>query len=71
MLCEDGDAEQFLRGVDLQGRIFDFALNLVSEFEDKEFAGATYSPDGDILFVNIQTPGITFAIRGPWDHGSI
>ena len=23
-------------------------------------------PDGEVLFVNIQYPGITFAIRGPW-----
>jgi uncharacterized protein len=31
-----------------------------------EWAGATSSPDGKWLFVNIQTPGITFAITGPW-----
>ena len=23
-------------------------------------------PDGSVLFVNVQTPGITFAITGPW-----
>ena len=33
----------------------------------EEFAGATFSPDGDTLFVNIQaSQGITFAIWGPW-----
>ncbi len=26
----------------------------------------TYSPDGNWMFVNIQVPGITFAITGPW-----
>jgi hypothetical protein len=31
-----------------------------------EWAGATFSPDGKWLFVSIQTPGITFAITGPW-----
>jgi secreted PhoX family phosphatase len=31
-----------------------------------EWAGACFSPDGDWLFVNIQTPGITFAITGSW-----
>jgi secreted PhoX family phosphatase len=31
-----------------------------------EWAGATFSPDGKWLFVNIQTPGMTFAITGPW-----
>lgn len=31
-----------------------------------EFAGATFSPDGTWLFVNIQVPGITCAITGDW-----
>ncbi|HEY7668665.1 MAG TPA: alkaline phosphatase PhoX, partial [Actinomycetota bacterium] len=31
-----------------------------------EFAGPTFSPDGRWLFVNIQVPGITCAITGPW-----
>ena len=31
-----------------------------------EFAGPTFSPDGKFLFVNIQVPGITCAITGPW-----
>ena len=31
-----------------------------------EWAGACFSPDGEWLFVNNQTPGITFAITGPW-----
>ena len=71
LLCEDGSDEQYLRGVDFEGRIFDFALNLISENQDKEFAGATYSPDGSVLFVNIQTPGVSFAIRGPWERGTL
>ena len=36
-----------------------------------EWAGACYSPDGKWLFVNIQTPGITFAIKGPWGKGPL
>jgi hypothetical protein len=36
-----------------------------------EWAGATYSPDGRWLFVNIQSPGITFAITGPWKAGAL
>ena len=33
----------------------------------EEFAGATFSPSGDTLFVNIQASlGVTFAIWGPW-----
>lgn len=31
-----------------------------------EMAGPCFSPDGKILFVNVQEPGHTFAIRGPW-----
>ena len=37
------------------------------DYRRSEFAGATFSPDGTTLFVNIQTPGITFAITGPWN----
>ena len=34
-----------------------------------EFAGSTFSPDGDTLFVNIQaSAGMTFAIWGPWER---
>ena len=71
MICEDGDREQFIRGLTRQGNIFDFARNIVPQFETYEFAGATFSPDGKTLFVNIQTPGITFAIWGPWDKGAL
>ena len=38
-----------------------------ADYRNSEWAGATFSPDGSTLFVNIQTPGITFAITGPWD----
>ena len=31
-----------------------------------EFAGSCFSPDGSVLFVNMQGPGLTLAIRGPW-----
>ena len=75
VLCEDNVNDNFLRGLTHNGRLFDIALNrLVSStgtprFND-EFAGATFSPDGHTLFVNIQASrGMTFAIWGPW--GSI
>jgi uncharacterized protein len=32
-----------------------------------EFAGPCFSPDGQLLFVNIQVPGITCAITGDWE----
>jgi uncharacterized protein len=63
LLCEDGpdDRAQFVRGVTPEGRLYTLAGNSYSEF-----AGACFSPDGGTLFVNAQTPGITFAVTGPW-----
>jgi secreted PhoX family phosphatase len=53
----------------------DLTLTPVNTFNQhyrgSEFAGACYSPDGKWLFVNIQSPGITFAITGPWGSGGI
>jgi secreted PhoX family phosphatase len=40
-------------------------------FGDNEFAGATFSSNGTWMFVNVQTPGITFAITGPWNKGTL
>jgi secreted PhoX family phosphatase len=62
--CTDGEDEQFLVGITDDGDTFAFAQNPVG---DDEFAGATFSPDGETLFVNIQgSPARTFAISGPW-----
>lgn len=36
------------------------------DYASSEWAGACFSPDGGTLFVNIQTPGVTFAITGDW-----
>jgi hypothetical protein len=38
-------------------------------FSGQEWAGPTFAPDGKTLFVNIQTPGLTFAITGPFGRG--
>jgi secreted PhoX family phosphatase len=67
-----------LVGLTLDGRVFTFAQNNIvlstdynarvraGDYRRKEWAGACYSPDGKWLFVNIQKPGVTFAITGPW-----
>lgn len=76
VLCEDGNGIQFLRGLTPDGRIFDFAKNLLNR---TEFAGACFSPDGRTLFVNIMgstldagtEKGVTLAIRGPWEDGAL
>lgn len=41
------------------------------DYRSREFCGACFDPAGEILFVNIQTPGITFAITGPWERGPL
>ncbi|MDP8963139.1 MAG: PhoX family protein [Cyanobacteriota bacterium] len=62
-LCEDGPNTQFVVGVNPGGQLYQFARNALN---DSEFAGACFSPSGQTMFVNIQSPGITFAIWGPW-----
>jgi secreted PhoX family phosphatase len=76
------DAERLL-GLTLTGKVFTFAKNNVNltgspngvipagDYRQPEWAGACYSPDGRWLFVNIQTPWITFAITGPWHKGPL
>jgi secreted PhoX family phosphatase len=64
LACTDGEHAQYLVGINDGGEVFPFGLNVLG---DSEFAGATFSPDGATLFVNIQgPPGITLAIWGPW-----
>lgn len=70
ILCEDSSAGNMLRALTRDGLIFDFALNAVSGGVD-EFAGATFSPDTQVLYANMQANGITFAIWGPWQRGLI
>jgi secreted PhoX family phosphatase len=75
VLCEDGTGDNYLRGLTRGGQIFDIALNRLTRNTGgaprfgEEFAGATFSPDGETLFVNIQaSQGISFAIWGPWQQ---
>jgi len=64
ILCEDGGGKQYLDVITPDGRIFKLAKNAKST---GEFAGATFSPDGSTLFVNMQHDGLTLAITGPWN----
>ena len=76
VLCEDGAGTCHLHGLSPEGEIFPFARNV---FNQREFAGACFSPDGQVLFVNIQggtggrpnDVGMTFAIWGPWEKGAL
>lgn len=80
-LCEDGTVRPCIHSLTRDGRIVRFARNnallageyngITGDFTTSEFAGATYSPDGQWLFVNMQRPGITLAITGPWVDGGL
>jgi len=41
------------------------------DYRGFEFCGGTFDPSGRTFYVNIQTPGITFAITGPWARGNL
>lgn len=71
VLCEDGGADNYLRGLTRRGEIFDFSrLEPVAGDSGAEFAGSTFGPGGHTLYVNVQSSkGLTFAIWGPWHKG--
>ena len=81
VLCEDGTANPCVHGLTQDGHITRFARNnvvlagernaLAGDYRASEFAGAAFSPDGRWLFVNVQNPGITMAITGPWERGPL
>lgn len=63
IVCEDGGPVNHVLGVTPQGQVYKLARNTMNK---SEFAGSCFSPDGSTLFVNIQNPGLTIAITGPW-----
>jgi secreted PhoX family phosphatase len=74
-LQEDGDGEQFVRGVTRDGEIYDFARTTANQ---TEFCGGCFDPDGKTFYLNQQgdrgsLPGgpanahaVTYAIYGPF-----
>lgn len=82
LLGEDGSSPaERLFGLGPSGWLFPFAENnivlrgerngLRGDFRDQEWTGPSFSPDGQWLFVNIQVPGVSFAITGPWQTGPL
>lgn len=81
VICEDSEQEvQRLYGMTAGGGLFEFCRNNVrldgsggfaGDFRDSEWAGACFSPDGKWMFANVQSPGFTVAITGPWRDGLI
>lgn len=75
IICEDSNSDpKRVVALTADGSIIPIAENII---DDEEFAGATFSPDGKTLFVNIQgdvddnLPGRTLAIWGPWEKGMV
>jgi len=73
-ICEDSDyvvsggtPDNLIRILTPDGRIVNFAKNITPNFSSSEFAGSTFSKDGETLFLNLQSIGVTLAIWGDWE----
>ena len=64
-VCEDTSHHCGIVGIRPNGEQYAVADNAYS---NSELAGVCFSPDGRTLFVNIQHPGTTVAITGPWQR---
>ena len=62
-LCEDGSGGDNIVTVDHDGSLAILAQNVWS---GSEWAGACFNAPGNVMFVNMQGDGLTFAITGPW-----
>lgn len=81
VMCEDGTDDQYVRGLDNEGRIVNLvrAPRAAGGAQPGEFAGSCFSPDGRVLFFNQQgsrriggtTPSTTYALWGPWEDGPL
>jgi secreted PhoX family phosphatase len=68
IVCEDNYSaaiRNHLKGVTPDGKLYTLGRNVFQG--NSELCGCVFSPDGEVLFVNIQYPGVTLAITGPWD----
>jgi len=65
---EDASSGNRIMGVTPNGDAYEFGSNQLNE---SEFAGPCFAPDGQTMFVNIQEPGLTLAIWGPFKSASL
>lgn len=63
VICEDTADHCGLVGMTSEGVQYAIADN---PYTTSELAGVCFSPDGQVMFVNIQVRGLTLAITGPW-----
>ena len=81
VMCEDGTDDQYIRGLDGEGRIVNMVRAPRAEGgpQPGEFAGSCFSPDGRVLFFNTQgsrevsgsRASATYAMWGPWEDGPL
>jgi uncharacterized protein len=81
VLCEDGLNEQYIRALTPAGIMVDLVMQpdtADDEPDPPEFAGCCFSPDGRVLFFNVQgstrsygRAGATYALWGPWEDGDV
>ena len=63
VLAEDGAGASHVLSSFPGGPTYAIARN---QLNDSEFTGPVFTDDGKVLFVNMQDPGLTLAITGPW-----
>jgi len=72
LICEDSTSgPQYVRCLAPSGELFDLVRNCTPGLEHSELAGATFSPDGQTLFLNLYAESKTAAIWGPWGRGPL
>lgn len=81
VMCEDSRGDQYVRGLDRKGNVLDLvrAVHAEGGRQPGEFAGSCFSPDGRVLFFNVQggreigstVASGTYAMWGPWEAGPI
>lgn len=73
-LTADGDSYAFAKNnidLTLEEQVTAGKRIVPDYYRASEWAGACFDPGGEVLFVNIQVPGVTFAIWGPWERGNL
>ncbi len=81
IMCEDGGGDQFIRGLDREGNIIDLVRHprVAGRPAPGEFAGSCFSPDGEVMFFNVQggreagssNESVTYALWGGWTEGPL
>ncbi len=64
-IAEDNDGPNHIRALKQNGELYTFARN-AADGGRSEFCGVCFSPDGKVMFVNVQETGTTLAVTGPF-----